>query len=101
MAKNKKQAPIKVRSDTADQIRFIAEKSGLSMTQLLSEVFDAIFQIGCTFTSLNLNYDFCITESRVTITCEGKSNLQSGSFDVPINTTDKAVDRQIKKRLKK
>ncbi len=35
MAKNKKQAPIKVRSDTADQIRFIAEKSGLSMTQLL------------------------------------------------------------------
>jgi len=94
-----KQAPIKVRSETADQIRFLSDKSGLSMTQLLAEIVGAVFQVACTFSALNLSYDYCITENRVTITCEGKSNLQSGSFSVSDLTSEKQVDKQIKKKV--
>lgn len=101
MAKNKKQAPIKVRADTADQIRFLADKSGLSMTQLLSEVVGAIFNVGCTFKSINFEYEYDITNSQVTVSVKGKNNLESGSFEVPSNTSNKTVDSMIAKRLKK
>jgi len=87
--------------DTGDQIKFLSDKSGLSRTQLLAEVFDAIFNVACTFSALNFNYDFCITESKVTITCEGKNNLTSGSITVNESVTDKEVDKMIAKRLKK
>jgi hypothetical protein len=100
MVKIKKQAPIKVRSDTAEQIRFLAAKSGLSMTQILSEIVGSVFQIACTYSALNLSYDYEISESRVTITCEGKNNLKSGSFQVNDSTSEKEVDNQIKKRGK-
>jgi hypothetical protein len=99
MAQNKKQSPIKVRSVTADQIRFISEKSGLSMTQVLAEIIGNVFQICCTYSNLNLSYDFEITESKVTIQCEGKNNLQSGSFEVPSKTSNETVDKMVKVRL--
>ena len=82
MTEKKNQATIKVRSETYDEIKFLSEKSGLSKTQLLAEVFDAIFQIGCTFSALNLSYDYCLTENRISITVEGKNNLVSGQFKV-------------------
>jgi len=101
MAKIKEQAPIKVRENTADQIRFLAEKSGLSTTQLLSEVIGAIFQIGCTFDSIHFEYKYDTTNSQVTVSIKGRNKLKSGSFEVPITTSNKTVDNQIKKRLKK
>ena len=101
MVKHTKQAPIKVRTDTAQQIRFLSEKSHLSMTQVLAEIIDAVFTVGCTFATLNLSYDFEISESKVTISVGGKNNLQSGSFEVPSTTSDKKVDKMIAKRLKR
>lgn len=71
------------------------------MTQVLAEIIDAVFTVGCTFSTLNLSYDFEISESRVTISVEGKNNLQSGSFEVPSNTSDRKANKMIAKRLKK
>lgn len=99
MTKTKKQSPIKVRIDTAQQIRFLSEKSGLSMTQLLSEVIGAIFNIGCVFKSINFEYEYDISNAQITITIKGKSNLEIGSFDVPITTSNKVIDKKIAKRL--
>lgn len=101
MTKNKKQSPIKVRSDTADQIRFLSAKSGLSMTETLSEIIGSVFQISCTFSNLNLEYEYDISKAQVLISAKGKNNLTSGSFEVPSTTSDKTVDRMVKKRLKK
>jgi len=91
MTENKNQATIKVRTETYDEIKFLSEKSGLSKTQLLAEVFDAIFQIGCTFSALNLSYDYCLTENRISITVEGKNNLVSGQFKVKEKATKPLV----------
>lgn len=99
MVKNKKQAPIKVRSETAQQIRFISAKSGLSMTQVLSEVFDSLFNVACTFDSLNFDYETCVTDSTLLITVSGKNKLRSGSFEIPSTTSNKKVDQMIKKKL--
>lgn len=83
----KRNEHMRVRKETYQQIKFLAEKSGLSMTQLVAEVFEAIFQIGCTYSSLNLNYSFVISESKLTITVEGKNNLISG--EMRASTADK------------
>ena len=101
MVKNKKQTPIKVRIDTGDQIRFISAKSGLSITETLSEIIGSVFQISCTFSNLNLEYEYDISKAQVLITAKGKNNLQSGSFEIPSTTSDKKVDKMIAKRLKK
>lgn len=101
MKQTKKQAPIKVRADTADQIRFLSDKSGLSMTQVLAEIIEAVFTIAVTYSKLNLSYEYEISESRVTIQVEGKNNLQSGIFQVPSSTSNEQVDREIKKVSKK
>jgi hypothetical protein len=101
MVKNNKQSPIKVRTDTAQQIRFIAEKSGLSMTETLSEIIGAVFQVSCTFSNLNLEYEYDISNAQVLITAKGKNNLQSGSFEIPSTASDKKVDKMIAKRVKK
>ena len=101
MTKKQKQATIKVRCDTGDQIRFLHDKSGLSTTQLMSELVGSIFQIGCTFSSINFEYEYDITNRQVTISLKGKNNLQSGSFEVPSSTSNKTVDSMVEKRLKK
>jgi len=78
MAQIKKQDKLNVRPETYDQIRFISKISGQSMTQLLAEIFDGIFSLSCTYSSLNLSYDYCLTEQRLIIRVEGKNNLISG-----------------------
>jgi hypothetical protein len=69
---------IRVTQETHEQAKFLAEKSGKSISKTVSEIVDAVFNIACTFSALNLCYDYCITESRVTITCEGSNNLTCG-----------------------
>jgi len=88
MAQIKKQDKLNVRSETYDQIKFLSRNTGLTMTQLVAEIFEAIFQIGCTYKTLNLNYDFCITESKVTISVDGKSNLICGEQKMPKEILD-------------
>jgi hypothetical protein len=101
MAKNNKQTPIKVRIDTGDQIRFLSAKSGLSITETLSEIINSVFQISCTFDKLNLEYEYDISNAQVLISAKGKNKLKSGSFEVPSTTSDKKVDKMIAKRLKR
>ena len=55
-------------------------KSGLSMTETLSEIIGAVFQISCTFDKLNLEYEYDISNAQVLISAKGKNNLKSGSF---------------------
>jgi hypothetical protein len=100
MAKTQKQTTIKVRCDTGDQIRFLHKKSGLSTTQLMSELVGSVFQIGCTFSSINFDYEYDITNSQVTISLKGKNNLKSGSFEIPSYTSNRKVDQMVKKKVK-
>ena len=71
------------------------------MTQILADIVDAVFQVSCTYSALNLNYDFEISSSKVTVTCEGKNNLQSGELPVPQFAENKEADRILAKHLKK
>lgn len=75
MAKKQNQATVKVRDETYDQIRFLSDKSGLSKTQLLSEVIGAVFQIACTYDSINYEYSYDISSSEVTVSIHGKNRL--------------------------
>src|SRR3990170_8075359 len=97
MAQKNKQSPIRVRSVTAEQIRFLSAKSGISMTQLLAELVEGVFNVACTFDTLNLEYETCVSDSTVLISVKGKNRLKSGSFI----TTDTNTDRAIAKHLKK
>lgn len=101
MTQTKKQAPIKVRSETADQIRFLSDKSGLSMTQLLAELVEGVFNVACTFDSLNLEYETCITDSTLLVSVKGKNRLKSGSFQINDSVSNSEMDKQIKKRTGK
>jgi hypothetical protein len=83
---------IRVTEQTHQKAKFLANKSGKSISQTVSELVDAIFTIGCTFSALNLSYDYCITESRVTITCEGANNLVCS--EVKVNPTK--AERKVK-----
>ena len=75
MTKTNKATSIKLRTETYDQIRFLSDKSGLSKTQLVAEIFDAIFNVGCTYESLNFEYLFDISRTQVTVALSGKNNL--------------------------
>lgn len=66
---------IRVTEQVHQQAKFLADKSGKSISKTVSELIEAVFNVAVTFSSLNLSYDYCITESRVTITCEGSNNL--------------------------
>jgi hypothetical protein len=76
MAQIEKQDKLNVRKETHDQIKFLAQKSGQSMTQLVADVFNALFTVGCTYSALNLSYEYVISESKVTIQAEGRNNLE-------------------------
>ena len=101
---NKKQtsktSPIRVNAETYDQIRFLANKSNKSITGTLAEIIDSIFNVACTFESLNLEYETCISDSTVLIAVKGKNKLKSGSFEVPSTTSNKKVDRMIREKVK-
>ena len=79
----KKYLGLRVTEETAQQAKFLAEKSGKNISKTVGEIIDAVFNVGCTFQSLNFSYDYCITESRVTITCEGSNNLVCGEYKHP------------------
>ncbi len=92
---------IRVTQEVHQQAKFLAQKSGKSISNAVSEIIGSVFQIACTFNALNLSYDYEISESRVTITVEGSNNLKSGEFDQPITTTNAETDAKVRKLLKK
>ena len=77
---------IRTRKETQEQIKFLSEKTGLSMSQLIAEVFDAIFTISLTYSKLNIEYEYEISSSSVKILASGKNNLVSGQLK---HTTEK------------
>ena len=93
--------PIRVNAETYDQIRFLANKSNKSITATLAEIVNSIFNVACTFESLNLEYETCISDSTVLIAVKGKNRLKSGSFQVNDSATEKEVNSQIEKRTGK
>lgn len=100
MDEKQKQSTVKVRIETGQEIKFLSDKSGLSQTQLLAEVFDALFNIAVTFKSINFEYEYDVTNAQVTISIHGKRNLEIGSFNVPSSTDSETVDKMIKKKVK-
>jgi hypothetical protein len=66
---------VRVTEETHQQAKFLAEKSGKSISKVVSELVGCAFQIGCTFSQLNLSYEYEISTSRVTIQVEGSNNL--------------------------
>lgn len=100
MGQKKKFEAIRVTSEVHEQAKFLAEKSGKSISKAVSEIIGSVFQVACTFSSLNLSYEYEISSSRVTIQIEGSNNLKSGSLIVDDSVSDDEVAKQIKKRLK-
>ena len=93
-----KTSPIRVNVETYDQIRFLANKSNKSITGTLAEIIGSIFNVACTFSNLNLEYETCISDSSVLIAVKGKTKLKSGSFEVPSSTSNKKVDAMLKRK---
>jgi len=101
MTQFKKQEKLNVRTESYDQIRFLAEKSGLSMTQLVADVFNALFTVGCTYSALNLSYEYVISQSKVTIQAEGKNNLEVNEVKAPTAKEESKVSPIVKKKIGK
>ena len=103
MVENNKQSSLKVRNETYDQIRFLTEKSGISKAQLIAEVFEAIFCVACTFGSLNFEYDYDLSNSKVSINVSGKRKFAvSSEKDYAKTLTKESITRiNIKKQVKK
>ncbi len=100
MAKeHRKFESLRIHPETHDKAKFLAKKSGKSIANTVEEIIDAVFTVSCTFSQLNLDYDFCITDSKVTITCSGRNNLKSGDFEVQSKISEKDVDLLVKTDL--
>jgi hypothetical protein len=83
-ANYKQTPPIKVRSATYDIIRFLSDKSGYSKAELMSQIFDHLFNVSCNFTEgLNITFDYDCEPNAVKIIFDGKSNMISGCQKMP------------------
>jgi hypothetical protein len=92
--------PIQVRIETYDKLKFIASRSDRTLAGLMSEIVDHIFQVACTFSALNLEYDTTVSEAKVCITVRGKNRLVTGSFQVPVNISEAKETKEIRKRIR-
>jgi hypothetical protein len=94
---------IAIHKTAHSQARFLADIQDRSIASVIEELIDRVFQIACTYEKegLNIDYETCVSDSTLLISVSGRNKLTSGSFTVSPNTTEKTVDKQIAKRLKK
>ena len=77
----KKFEAIRVTAETHQEAKFIADKSGKSISATVSEIIGAVFDICVTYADLNLTYEY--DGDKVTIVVSGKNNLISGCQKMP------------------
>jgi len=90
---------IRVTDKVHEQVKFLADKSGKTLSATVTEIMEAVFNVACTFSDLNLEYETCISDSTVLISVKGKNKLKSGIFPVSDSMTEKTVDRMIKEKV--
>jgi hypothetical protein len=74
---------IRVTKETHEKAKFLSQKSNKTISATVTELIDAVFTCACTFSSLNLSYDFVISEAKVTVQCEGQNNLIVSETKMP------------------
>jgi len=72
---------LNVHEMTHEKLAFLARSQGKSMSSLLDDVIDALFQVGLNFTSnANLEVVVSLLSNRVTFDFSGKSSFQIGEI---------------------
>jgi hypothetical protein len=100
-SKSREFKPVQLRKETFEKIKFLAKKSNKSQSGLVTELIDAVFTIANTFDNINLDYEYNITNSTLLVTVSGRNKLITGSFEIPVNATDKEERKELRKRLTK
>ncbi|HLE75729.1 MAG TPA: hypothetical protein VI864_06770 [Candidatus Bathyarchaeia archaeon] len=93
---------VAIHKSAHEQARFLANIQNRSMASVIEELVERVFQLAMSYEKegLNIDYETCVTDSTLLITVSGRNKLKSGNFTIPSSTSEKEVDRQIKKRLK-
>jgi len=98
---NKDFKNVAIHKSTYDKARLLAKIQDRSIASVVEDLISKVFDVAGTFTEANLEFETCITESRLVIEVKGRNRLITGSFEVPTSATDKQTDKAIRKRLKK
>jgi hypothetical protein len=94
---------VAIHKSAHEQARFLAKLQDRSIASVIEQLLDRVFDLACSYEKegLNIDYETCVSDSTLLITVSGRSRLKSGSFEQPIETTDKQTDAKIAKQLKK
>jgi len=82
-----------------EKARFIANITGLSIADVVEELVSKVFDVAVTYEKANLEFETSITGSKVTIEVHGRNRLVTGSFEIPVNATEKQETKEIRKRI--
>lgn len=101
MAKTDLKGVIHVDGKTKQRVAYLRKITGLTQSQLVSDLVNAVFTIGATYRKgANLTYDFCITDSEVTIRVNGSNRLiAASSFEIPENLPQEEAEKMVHSQL--
>jgi hypothetical protein len=77
----KKFEAIRVTQETHQEAKFIADKSGKSISATVSELLDAVFNIAVTYEDINLTYEY--DGDSVKVIVSGRNNMICGEQKMP------------------
>lgn len=87
---------VAIRDSDLQILQFLSKISGLSMSQILHDIFYNLGSIASTFKSLNFQFEADALADTLTITLFGRSSFTHGAFDSQ-GMTDEEVDAKIKR----
>ena len=97
---NKDFKNVAIHKSTYDKARLLAKIQDRSIASVVEDLISKVFDVAGTFTEANLEFETCITESRLVIEVKGRNRLITGSFEVPANISEAKETKEIRKRLR-
>ena len=93
---------VAIHKSAHEQARFLAKLQDRSIASVVEELIERVFQIAMCYEKEGVNVDFetCVTDSKLIITVTGRSKLTVGSFEVDSRVPNAQVDRMVREKLK-
>lgn len=90
---------VRIPKKTIEQLDYLCKITNKSRQKILSEIVEAIYQVGIDFKFANMMFETSVLFDSVTITFTGSKRLIIGHFRS--NESDAKVDKKIKRLAEK
>ena len=92
---------LRIHKETAKQLKALAKIFHKTQLTVMDDLVEEFLKLAVNFRYGNYSFETSLLTNTLSIEIQGQSRLVTGSFEIPVNASEKQTDKEIRYKIKK